>query len=691
MRDLLNMDEIKKNVTNLEEWCIQNNRRDLLEQWHPTKNGELTPINVSYGSKERVWWLMPYDDIKTGRHYIFEWEARVSNRAILGRGCPYLSNTKLLAGFNDFETWCNDNKRQDLLEEWNYEKNEVKPSEIISSGAGKKYWWKGKCGHEWDSVISSRIADRLGKNRIVKPSGCPYCSNPPQKVLYGFNDLETYCKNNKLENILEEWDYERNQNKTPREFTHGSGSKVFWKCNKNHVWETAINSRTSGARTGCPICSRGQTSFPEQAVAYYVSKIYDIEQRIKIKGIEADIYIPQKKIAIEYDGKYFHEKDNAKKREEKKNKVFKEANIRLIRIKECDDKNCVEGDVIRFVLSYSYINDDFKWAILKLFELIAPDQAEKIEVDLEKEEKSIKNYYMNTLKENSVLVKYPNLIAEWDYEKNGGLKPEYFSAHNHYKAWWKCKQGHSWKASISTRGVYNYGCPYCAGQKVTKGENDLQTWCENNNSSILKEWDYELNAIKPNEIPKTYKEKIWWKCEKNNHSWSATVYNRLNGTGCPKCNTGNNVARNKKTLEEWCIENNSNLLNEWNYEKNSELSPKMVTYGSHKKVWWKCNNGHEWEAVLKSRLYNHGCPYCSGTNKKAVAGVNDLETWCKENSREYILEEWDYEKNGEHNPAMFTMGSHKRIAWKCSKGHTWEAPIKERTKNKGNMCPICRR
>ena len=61
---------------------------------------------------------------------------------------------------------------------------------------------------------------------------------------------------------------------------------------------------------------------------------------------------------------------------------------------------------------------------------------------------------------------------------------------------------------------------------------------------------------------------------------------------------------------------------------------------------------------------------------------------CEKNEKSYILDEWDYEKNGDLRPESVTYGSHKRIVWKCSKGHIWEAVVKERTKLHGNMCTI---
>lgn len=217
---------------------------------------------------------------------------------------------KLIIGKNDFETWCKENNREDLLEEWNYGKNNgLKPSEIFKSGSGKKYWWKGKCGHEWDAVISSRITIRQGKTRMLKPSGCPYCSNPPKRVLVGFNDLETWCKENQRETLLIEWDYEKNK-VSPTEVTFGSGKYVWWKCSKRHEWRAQIHNRTEGSKPTVHVCARTQTSFPEQAIAYYLRKEYEILQRYKIKNREVDVFVPQYNIAIEYDGLRWHSEKN---------------------------------------------------------------------------------------------------------------------------------------------------------------------------------------------------------------------------------------------------------------------------------------------------------------------------------------------------------------------------------------------
>ena len=101
--------------------------------------------------------------------------------------------------------------------------------------------------------------------------------------------------------------------------------------------------------------------------------------------------------------------------------------------------------------------------------------------------------------------------------------------------------------------------------------------------------------------------------------------------------------------------NNKKLVNEWNYEKNKDVDINKITLGSNKKVWWICNNGHEWQASIYSRNDN-SCPICS--NKQILKGYNDLET-----VNPLLAVEWNYEKNDNLTPSMFTSGSHKKVWW----------------------------
>lgn len=122
----------------------------------------------------------------------------------------------------------------ELLCEWNYEKNNIKPADI-SIWSKDKVWWKCALGHEWLASMNNR----------QKKVGCPYCSG--KLPIVGISDLET----TNPEFILE-WDYEKNVI-SPHEIKAGSGTKVWWKCKEGHSWKASPNHRKKGR--GCPICS----------------------------------------------------------------------------------------------------------------------------------------------------------------------------------------------------------------------------------------------------------------------------------------------------------------------------------------------------------------------------------------------------------------------------------------------------
>ena len=67
---------------------------------------------------------------------------------------------------------------------------------------------------------------------------------------------------------------------------------------------------------------------------------------------------------------------------------------------------------------------------------------------------------------------------------------------------------------------------------------------------------------------------------------------------------------NKDTTKYNLQIRNPPLAKEWHPQKNDGLTPKDVTPSSHKKVWWKCSKGHEWDALVSNRTRGRGCPYC---------------------------------------------------------------------------------
>ena len=232
---------------------------ELAKEWHPTKNGDLRPTDVSAGSHKKVWWHLPYDT-EDGRHFDFEWSEKVSNRCSLGYKCPYLSNQALWIGYNDLAT-----TNPGLVKEWHPIKNgDLKPIDVVA-GSNKKVWWCCSEGHEWKVGISHR---NRGHN-------CPVCSN--KKVLKGFNDLATTHPE-----LVKEWHPTKNGNLKPIDVIAGSNKKVWWCCSEGHEWQASLNKRAYSNR-GCPICNE---SHLEKLTRNVLSKYgYNFTEQVKFDSL----------------------------------------------------------------------------------------------------------------------------------------------------------------------------------------------------------------------------------------------------------------------------------------------------------------------------------------------------------------------------------------------------------------------
>ena len=463
--------------------------------------------------------------------------------------------------------------------------------------------------------------------------------------------------------LMLSWDWDKNNDLGlfPEELACGSNKKAWWICNKGHEWQAVIANRNKGI--GCPICkSERNTSFPEYAILFYLKNYaLDTVHSYKEQGYELDIYIPSKKVAIEYDGYYWH-KDKIKKDLEKNLRCKKEG-IRLYRIRE--------GLLPLNDSSIDYIiQKDQKDLPQTIEKIISEIIGISISVDLRKDSIAIENLREYTEKENSVLFTNPEIAKEWNYEKNGKLKPENFLANSQKTVWWRCEKGHEWQSKILNRN-YGYGCPYCSGRYAIKGENDLQTV----NPTLAKEWDYDKNkGLTPSDVLPSSDKKVWWKCEKG-HEWQTQIKVRTKGNGCPYC-SGRYAIKGVNDLQTV----NPALAKEWNHDKNGNLKPEEFLANSGKKVWWKCVRGHEWQETVDNRSNGVGCPYCS--NHRVLKGYNDLQT-----VNPTLAKEWNYGKNGNLKPENFIAGSEKNVWWICGKGHEWKATIVNR--NKGTGCPYC--
>ena len=620
----------------LKEWCIENDRQELLDQW--SLNNKMGPDDVTYCSKENVLWIGPCGH---------EFDAVVYSRSKGRNGCPYCAGKRPLKGFNDLAT-----KRPDLVKEWS-PNNEKGPSEY-TCGSHKYVDWVCEKGHTWNAQIKSRAS---------RNNGCPYCSH--RYVIEGETDLLHLYPT-----IALDWDYEKNNN-TPNKVAAQSNIRVWWKChNCGHEWKkepcNQIRSR------GCPKCSKEHhISFEEKAICYYLEQIVGIEENYHadyLGKMELDIYIPSFKIAVEYDGHFSHKN---KSRDEKKNNICRENGIELIRIREV---GCPEIDGCLTIDAESQNDESLSNAIEEIIGHLTKEYGicSNIKVDVGYDKTKILERKYVSVKENSLGAKYPELAEELHPTKNGTLNPMNIPYSSNFEVWWLGKCGHEWPAPVYSRSSNGNGCPYCDGKKVLKGFNDL----ESNNPELSKEFHPTRNGnLKPSEVATGSHRTVWWlgKC---GHEWDTKVYLRsVHGHGCPYCD-GKKTLKGFNDLETKKPE----LAEEWDHSKNDK-QPSDYRPLSNKKVWWLGKCGHSWDAKICDRAKGEDCPYCSG--KRVLIGFNDFQSKYPELSKE-----WHPTKNGNLRPDMVTTGSNKRVWWLGDCGHDWRALVVDRRNGKGK-CPYC--
>ena len=235
---------------------------------------------------------------------------------------------------------------------------------------------------------------------------------------------------------------------------------------------------------------------------------------------------------------------------------------------------------------------------------------------------------------NSLADVMPKIAAEWDRAANGDLTPFKVTPGSNMKVGWTCDNGHHYDAWITNRTLQGTGCPFCAAKAVLAGHNDLTT----THPQLAALWDDEANGDrKVTQVSAgNSKDNIHLRCDKG-HAFIRTPANLVSTEGrCPTCHGRtvvpgvNDLATLRPDVAAW-----------WHPNKNGELTPEMVTPGSGRKVWWLCDDGHEFPATVdyRCRQKNKTCPVDTGW--WLHTGVNDIAT--KEPD---LVTDWNSAMNG---------------------------------------------
>ena len=350
----------------------------------------------------------------------------------------------------------------ELCKEWDYNKNAPLTPDQVSSGSGRKVWWKCAEGHNWSAIVNNRS----------RGSKCPYCANRTHflygdhhRLIVGENDLETWCKQNHREDIIFEYDIEKNGGLLPCSIKYGSGKKIWWTCSEcGNSWCAPVNNRTSH-NAGCPECKRKYgTSFCEQAVYYYVKQLFSdaINGDVHL-GVELDIFIPSISTAVEYDGEIWHKSNKKVFLDDKKSKTCVENGITLIRIRE---PNIPAVDNCFCLVRNDSVSDkSLSIVIEELLHYLNPNI--EILVDVSNDNSYILAQYATKQYKNSLAYCYPEIAKKWHPIKNGMLTSDKISKMSAHKVWWKDDCGHEYNMAVNlkTRSDKPSGCPICARKK----------------------------------------------------------------------------------------------------------------------------------------------------------------------------------------------------------------------------------
>lgn len=318
----------------------------------------------------------------------------------------------------------------------------------VTFGSNKTVWWKGACGHEWQTSIKARSAGEQ----------CPICSGA--RVLRGYNDFES-----KFPELVKEWS-SKNEPLRPSMITAATHRKVIWRCKLGHEWTASVKSRTVNG-TGCPYCSHNfvlpgfndlASRFPEIAAEWS-------ERNLPLTPDQVTAF---KNIKVWWKCHLGHEWNT------------------LISTR-AGGSQCPYCSGIKLLKGFNDLKTKYPSLAAEWSEKNLPLTPDAVN------EKSTKNVWWkcNTCgyewkavvkarvkggmcpvcAERAVLQGYndlgttdPHLLSEWDYEKNSKWTPSNVSRNSMKVVWWKCGAGHSYRAKITDRTIEQKGCPQCEAE-----------------------------------------------------------------------------------------------------------------------------------------------------------------------------------------------------------------------------------
>ncbi len=546
--------------------------------------------------------------------------------------------------------------RSDLVAQWHSTKNGTLSPSTICFSSNKKVWWLCSKLHEWEASPNGRTK----KN-------CPYCSG---KKVCDDNCLATLSPS-----LAKEWHPTKNSPLTPRDVTLNSNKRAWWLCKAGHEWPAPVCNRSAKQGRGCRIC-KGKTVSDLNSLAVNNPQLameWHPTRNGRLTPADVSIYSDKKvwwKCRRDHDwpstvsnrtgGRGCPSCDNKTSKLQLRvftevKSLFPDAEHRKRFGKfECDVFIPSLSAVIEVDGRYWHQDADAKdvrkneflaqlgFQVLRLRELGLKRLSEAdLCFDPKENELAVcKRLFVLVDEKCPVPIELQQGIANYrDRDSFVGNR-------------------------LFVEMLTSLPSPDEARSLVACRPSVVSLWHPTKNGGLTPR-----NVWPHSELV------VWWQCPKA-HEWEAPVTGVKTRRACPYC-------RGHKVCADNCLATrNPKLSKEWHPVKNGSLTPKDVTSGNARRVWWLCHKGHEWEYPIAWRNNGDGCPFC--------AGKRPSPEYCLAACAPEVAAQLHPSKNGNLTAEDLTPKSGRRVWWLCMNGHEWEASVANRVGH-SSACPDCYR
>ena len=231
------------------------NRKLKIDCWNHTKNGELTPRDVTKCSGKKYWFQCDVCN--------HDFDSSLGHVSGNNRWCSYCANRKLCNDINcnycfnkSFASYDEKTVNGKLkVDCWHPTKNGELTPRNIAKQSNKKYWFQcDVCNHDFDSSLAN-----VSKNN----NWCSYCANQNKKLCD--EDKCSHCYNNSFASYdgktvngklkVDCWHSTKNGELTPRNIAKQSNKKYWFQCDVcNHDFDSSL-ANVSGNNRWCSYCA----------------------------------------------------------------------------------------------------------------------------------------------------------------------------------------------------------------------------------------------------------------------------------------------------------------------------------------------------------------------------------------------------------------------------------------------------